>query len=119
MAAVSCRALTKVPTLPPSSNPWVDDRSRDVFKVRCVAGRESGMMGQHNTSDHRVAQAALPAFPLPRRHQISCLLRGSSIKRSNSALDFAEGSFERLHQQRSSLSGEHDLQAESDLKNRH
>src|SRR2546422_1442666 len=76
------------------------------------------MLGEHDTGNHRIAQFTRAAFLMPRRHQITCLLRSSNIEGSHSITDLVENGLKRLHECGSSLSCMHDLQSESDLKNR-
>ncbi len=80
-----------------SRSPGIDEWHRKIGKVRRIARCQLSMVGEYHSSDHRVAQFTRPAFLVPKRHQITRLLCGSSIERNNSMPDLLENRFERLY----------------------
>lgn len=81
-----------------SGHPRVDQRNREIIKVRRIASCQRGMTGKHEASDHRVTQFTRATFPVSRRHEVARLLRRRDIEGSDSMRDLVENSFERLNQ---------------------
>ena len=98
--------------------PGIDDGSRNVTKVRCVAGGQRGVPGDDDARNHGVAQIADSAGLLSRSHK-ACRRSGSFfVKTGDSAVDFSEDQLENLGQPGSSFASRHDLQPELNLENR-
>src|SRR6266496_137664 len=81
-----------------------------------IPGRECSPVSEHDASDHGVAQIAGTALFLARCHQISCLLRSGSVKRSDTMADGLQKSFKCMDQGRTTFSCGQDLQPESDFE---
>ncbi len=84
-----------------------------------VARGQRGMVGEHDSGDHRVPQITTSASFLPSRHQICRLVCCGSVKWGDAAPHGVERRLECLHEKRSPFAACHDLQPEANLKDSH
>jgi hypothetical protein len=76
------------------------------------------MLSEDNASDHGIPQIARAALLMSGCHQVTCLFRRSDVESYNSMADLVENFLERLNQSRPPFATGHDLQSESDFKER-
>ena len=84
-----------------------------------IAGSQRGMAGEHDASDHGIAQVTWPAFSVPKCYEVGRLICGGSIECRDSLPHPFERSFKCLHEEQPALPLRHDLQFEANLQNRH
>ena len=98
-------------------DPGIHD-GRNMFKMRGITRRQSGMMSEYDTGNHGVAEIARTAFFVPGCHQITCLLRGCIIENRHTTPNSVEKHFKALHKGIPPFAGRHDLQTEPDFEGR-
>src|SRR5271156_1422782 len=97
-------------------SPRINQGRRDIIEVRDIAGRQCGMAGEKDSSDHRVAQFAGTALNFSRRHQSACMLCGFSVERSDAIVNSIQQSLEALGVYSAPSPNLHNLQSKAYFK---
>jgi len=112
-------AIREISAASSSRRPRIDQRNRNILKVCRIASSQCSVLGHDDTGDDRLAQFAGATLLVAGCRQVASLLRGGCVKRDDSVADFSKNFFKCLHELRLAPSDSHDLQAESNFKDRH
>src|SRR5438552_3323333 len=74
----------------PSSRPGINDGIWQIGTMSRIAGRQTGVLGEHDAGDHGVAEVAWTAGLLARGHKDGGMFRRRAIKLQNAVIQPVE-----------------------------